>query len=48
MDKQKLRDNLTKLETKTDSFLTRLAESPYTARILAVVILIVVIAWAWW
>jgi len=40
---QKLKDNLTKLETKSDSFLTRLASSPYTFIILAIGVLIVVV-----
>ena len=43
---QKLKDNLTKLEIKSDSFLTRLVASPHTIGIIAIVILIVVVAWA--
>ena len=39
---QKLKDNLTKLETKSDSFLTRLASSPYTVIILAGAVLVIV------
>ena len=38
-----LKDNLTKLETKSDSFLTRLASSPYTFIILAIAVLVTVI-----
>ena len=46
MDQQKLKDNLTKLETKTDSILARLVASPYTVGVIAIAILIVVIGWA--
>ena len=40
---QKLKDNLTKLEIKSDSFLTRLASSPYTFIILAIGVLVAVV-----
>lgn len=49
----KLKDNLTKLEVKADSFLARLggwlarlAASPHTVGIAAVLIVIALIAWA--
>jgi len=38
-----VKDNLTKLETKSDSLLTRLVNSPYTFIILGIGILVVVI-----
>ena len=43
MDRQKLKDNLTKLETKTDSLISRLVSSPYTFIILAIAVLVTVI-----
>jgi len=40
---QKLKDNLTKLETRTDSLISRLVSSPYTFIILAIAILVTVV-----
>jgi len=40
---QKLKDNLTKLETRTDSLISRLVSSPYTFIILGIAVLVVVI-----
>ena len=48
MDKQKLKDNLTKLETKTDSFLRRLADSAYSVASIITAVVIAVLVWAWW
>jgi len=55
MDPQKFKDNLTKLETKTDNVLVRAGEAmirfakhSYTVGVIAIVILIAVIVWAWW
>lgn len=38
-----IKDNLDKLETKSDSLLTRLVSSPYTFIILGLAILVVVV-----
>ena len=43
-----LKDNLTVLETKTDSFLRRLADSSYSVASILVAVMIAVIVWAWW
>ena len=43
MSIDKAKDQLQKLETKTDSFLTRLISSPYTFIILGIAVLVVVI-----
>jgi len=48
MNRQKFRDNLTKLETKTDSFLRRLADSSYSVASILVAVVIALIVWAWW
>jgi len=43
-----LKDNLTKLETKTDTFLRRLADSSYSVASILAAVVIAVIVWAWW
>jgi len=48
MNTQKLKDNLSKLEAKTDRLLIRLAGSSYTVGILVALLLLALIVWAWW
>ena len=43
MSIDKAKEQLQKLETKTDSFLTRLVSSPYTFIILGIGVLVVVV-----
>ena len=45
---EKFKDNLTKLESRTDSFLRRLADSSYSVASIVVAVVIALIAWAWW